>query len=348
MTLALYLSRLVALRALAVAAVLMLLGLSLDLLQVADDLVAAAGADALVGYGVLRAPALAVTVLPLAVLLGGLWSFSALARRGELTIIRVSGLPVRALLVRLLPLALLLGAGQALLVDRGAAWSERALARVFGEAADIPAPAVGDRIAARVGDEVVVGKLARRDGTRLTAVTILELDDRGRLVGRLEAAEAAFADEGWRLEDIRRAGDDAPRTAGRAWSTPLTPATVRALAAGDAATSAAEAAQALAGRGVAIRSEAYYRWRIAHARAAVAAPAVMLLLAALAGFATGRNDSGLALAAVGFGLGLAFVAADGAFGAFGQIGVLSPAVAAYGPPALFAVAGLATLTAMER
>lgn len=74
----------------------------------------------------------------------------------------------------------------------------------------------------------------------------------------------------------------------------------------------------------------------------------MLLLAALAGFATGRNASGLALAAVGFGLGLAFVVAAGAFGAFAQIGVLSPAVAAYGPPAFFTVAGLATLTAMER
>jgi lipopolysaccharide export system permease protein len=297
----------------------------------------------------LRAPALAVTVLPLAVLLGGLWSFAVLAGRGELTVMRASGVATRALLARLLPLTLLLGAGNALLVDRAAAWSERALARAFGKAADVPAAQIGDRFAARIDGEVVVAHLDRRDGSRLAEVTIIEFDAQGRIVGRLEASSAMFTGAGWRLDEVRR--PEAPGAAPAdhvAWSTPLSPATVQALAAGDGTISAAEAARALAVGDVAVRSEAYYRLRVAQARAAVAVPTVMLLLAALAGFATGRGDNGLGLAALGFGLGLAFVAAGGAFGAFGQIGMLSPTIAAYGPPGLFAAVGAATLTAMER
>ncbi len=347
MTLALYLGRAVGLRVLAVAAVLMLLGLSLDLLKLADGLVAEAGAGALFRYGWLRAPALAVTILPLAVLLGGLLGFSALARRGELTVMRAGGLSMRALLARLLPLALLLGAGNALLVDRAAAWSERALARAFGEVADAPTAAVGDRVVARVDDDVVLARLARRDGARLAAVTIFELDAEGQVTGRTEAARAAFEGESWRLEAVRTPGEAGAPANATIWSTALTPATVRGLAAGGATTSAAEAARALAGSAIAIRSASYYRLRIAQSRAAVAAPAVMLVLAALAGLATGRDDSGLGLAAAGFGLGLGFVAFDGAFGAFGQIGLLPTAVAAYAPTVVFAAAGIATLTAME-
>ena len=348
MTLGLYLSRLLALRILAAAAALVALGVSLDLIRSADALIVQGGAWALVHYALLRAPAMAAQVLPLAVLVGGVTGFFALGRRAELTVMRAAGQSVFRLLARLLPLAAVLGLAQHLLIDRGIAWSERALAEAYGEIAELGIPEEGARVAGRIGGAVVIGRLASRDGAMLAPLTVYALDAEGQVTGRIEGADAAFQGGQWQLEDVRRVGElPGSATLDRLWRTALAPATVLAMAGGEATATSGEAAAALQGLALATRSIGYYATRIAQSQAAFVVPAVILLFAGFASFKGPRGPAGLGMAVAGTVLGLGFVLADGIFGSLGQMGILGPAVAAWTPAALFAVAGAWALLLKE-
>ncbi|HET7408722.1 MAG TPA: LptF/LptG family permease [Paracoccaceae bacterium] len=339
MKLTLYLTRVLAARIAAATAVLLALGLSLDLLKSADELVAAGGAGALMQYAGLRAPAMGAQILPLGVLVGGLMAFLALGRRSELTVMRAAGQSVFRLLVRLVPLALALGLAQHLMVDRGIAWSERALAEAFAGIADTPAPVEGSRVAGRVGSAVVIGTLADNEGTEIAPIMVYALDDQGQVTGRVEAERAVYRDGDWRLVDLCRVGEtpgsDAPDLL---WRMELEPETVRALASGQATATASEAAAALSGFLVPTRSADYYRTRLSQARAAVLVPAVMLLCAAFASFKGARGPGGLGLVATGAVLGMGFVVVDGLFGSFGQIGLIPAWAAGWVPAAVFGAA----------
>jgi len=346
-TLGLYLSRILAGRILAVAFVLVALGTSLEVIQFADRLVETGGAGALLTYARLSAPAMLATVLPLAILLGGLTGFLALGLRSELTVIRASGESLFGLLRRLLPLAVMLGALNNVLVDRAPAWSAAALGEAFGEIVDVPAAEAGDRVMSRAGGQVLVARLARPDGTALAPVTVFVLDEGGAVHGRLRADRAVFTGGQWQLADIRRFGHTAGLVSeGAIWRTRLVPGDVRALASGGHVASAAEAAAALSGTAIATRSAAYYRTRIWRARAAVAVPPVMILLSALAAFSMTRGG-GLRLAVLGGTLGFCFVAFEGMVASLGQIGMLPAPMAALGPILLAAGAGASILLVKE-
>lgn len=333
MTLARYLCVGLGWRILAAGAVLLVLGVSLELIRSADALVRAGGSAALIEFAALGAPAMAARILPLAVLVGAMTGFLALARRGELTAMRAAGQSAFALLLRLLPLALALGAAHHLLVAEGSAWSARALAARFGEAADAPVPEAGARVAGRIGGAVIVGRLARADGRALAPVRIYALDPQGRITGRIDAARARHAAGRWVLSEERRVGT-VPGATGE-WASALGPADVRALASGQRMAGAGEAAAALAGGAVATRSRAYYRTRLAQSRAAVTVPAVMLVCAAFASFLAPRGGAGLGRAALGAAIGLGFVTTAGLFASLGQVGLLPAGLAAWGPVVVF-------------
>ena len=334
MTLARYLSGVLGVRILAAGLVLLALGLSLDLIKAADALIRTGGAGALVRYAALRAPAMGATILPLAVLVGGVVGFLTLGRRSELTVMRAAGQPVFALVLRLVPLAVALGIGHHLLVAEGAAWSERALADRFGAVAETPVPEPGARVMVRIDRAVVIGRLARHDGRALAPVTVYVLDPEGRITGRVEAAYARHDDGQWSLSEARRTGP-LPGPAGD-WQSRLTPGDVRALATGARAASAAEAADALSGLAVATRSRAYYATRLAQSRAAFAVPALMLICAAFASFTAPRGPGGLGLTLLGTGIGLGFVTIEGLFSSFGKVALMPAGLAAWGPVVLFA------------
>jgi lipopolysaccharide export system permease protein len=340
MRLGLYLSRLLAWRILAAAGVLVGLGLSLDLIRSADALVVQGGAGALAHYALLRAPAMAAQILPLAVLVGGVTGFLALGRRAELTVMRAAGQSVFRLLARLVPLAAAFGLAQHLLVDRGIAWSERALGQSYGEIAELRTPQPGARVAGRIEGAVVIGRLASRDGAALAPLTVYALDAGGQVTGRVEAADARYQDGRWRLSGVRRVGEmPGSATLDLLWQTALAPATVLAMAGSEATATAGEAAAALQGLALATRSAGYYATRIAQSHVAFVLPAVMLLLAGFAAFKGPRGTAGIGMAVAGTVLGLCLVMLDGIFGSLGQMGILGPAVAAWTPAALFAIAG---------
>jgi len=347
-TLAAYLARVLGLRMAGAGALLLALGLSIDLIKTADELIATGGATALMHYAALRLPQMLTTVLPLAVLIGAVLGFMRLARSSEIAVMRAAGLGVFALLLRLVPLAVGLGLVHHLLVDRASAWSERALADAFGPVIDLPAPEPGTRIAMRGPSSVIVARLARGDGTALAPAAVYALDAGGQVAARIEIESAEFIDGRWRLsglESVAPARRDRISEAG--WPVALTPATVRMLARGAGSATAGESAAALADRAVATRSTAYYRTRIARSRAALAVPAAMLVLAAAAGFGLPRGGQGLGHAALGTAAGFGYVALDGLFVSFGESGILAASVAAYAPTGLALLAGSWVLLMIE-
>lgn len=348
MKLAAYLSRVIALRVLAAAGVLLALGLSLDLIRAADELIAVGGAGALLHYAALRAPALGAQILPLGVLIGALTAFLALARSSELTVMRAAGQSVFRLLLKLVPLAAALGILQYLLIDEGSAWSERALAARFAGIAETPVASEGARVTGRVGSTVIIGELAGDGGDRLAPLTVYALDAEGQVTGRLEAATATYRDGAWHLGQPRRLGEVPPSPSpDLLWSTPLDPGTARALASGAATATAREASAALSGMVVATRSTAYYQTRLARAWSALVIPGVMLLCAAFASFKGARGPGGLGLSVTGALLGMGFVVVDGLFGSFGQVGLIAAWMAAWVPAILFAVAAIWVLLLYE-
>ena len=273
MTLALYLTRVVGLRVAAAGLGMLVLAISLDLLREARTLAALGGLSAIPHYALLRLPALAPSVLPLAVLIGATSGFLALSVRSELTVMRSAGWSVFGLLARLIPLALVLGAAQALVTDRGVAWSERALAAHFGETVvGVSTPEAGHRIAVRLSRDVVVGQLGHPDGTVLTDVTIFPVSGDGRIERRVDAERAVYDAHGWHLEGVRR--DGAQITEPRApWPTALRPSDVTDIAAGPRSVTAAEALRALAGRNAATHGEDFLAVQVQRVGASVATPA---------------------------------------------------------------------------
>lgn len=344
MTLALYLSRVLGIRVLAAGAVFLVLAVGLDLMQSGDVLVSRGGADAMARYALLRTPQLAATVFPVGVLVGAVSAFLTLGNRSELTVMRASGLSLRGMLMRLAPLALVMGLGYNLLADRAASWAGEAIAEAFPTLSESAPAEVGTPVRSRQPQEVVIGRLASPDGTALAPVSIYRLTPEGLIRDRVEAERAVYTDGAWRLSGAVTTGGQEPP---RLWSTRLDPAAILRLARPRQGTTAAEAAEVLAGRSVGARSEAYYRTRIERARAAIAVPAVLIVVSAFAGFKISRSAAGLRLAALGTAAGLGYIAVDGLFASFGEVGILRPVVAAYAPTALVGLLGFWVLLMLE-
>lgn len=347
MTLSLYLSRVVGFRVLAAAVVLLLLGLSIDLIKSATDLIAEGGPAAILGYAALRAPQIAATLFPVAVLIGGTLAFLTLAHRSELVIVRAAGRSIFAILRMLAPCAVILGLIYHLMGDHLSAWAEQRLSATFPQTTEAPEP--GATIWSRQASQVMRARLADSDGTTLQAVTLWELDQSGHVTGRREAENATFDDGVWVLRKVtHHRGDRLIRELDSSiWHSSLTPAGMRALAAGRLSVSTADARAALAGLAVQIRGDAYYASRIARSYAAFVIPGVMLVLAALAGFGLARSGGGPRMAVLGVVLGFLYIALDGVLGALSEVGVIDAIIAAAAPTALFAALGLWGLLVLE-
>lgn len=342
MTLGLYLSRMLGARILAAGLVLLLLGLGFDLLSSADALIERGGLRALGQYAWLRLPLIATTLFPIAVLTGATVAFLTLAARSELTVIRAAGQGIFSLLARLLPLALLMGLLYSQLSDRLSAWAETGLTEAFPPKREGAGSTdlVGAMVWARYDGEVVRGRLASADGTRLEQVTIYRLDEDGHLAERVSADSATYRNPGWALANtaIER-GEVTTTVANLDWPTRLMPMDMLALAEGRRTASSSDARAVLAGQAAPTRGRAYYSTRIARSYVAYAVPAVMLLLASLAAFGSARAGGGARLAVMAFALGFLYVALDGFFASLGEVGAMGPRLAAFAPSVLFAIAG---------
>lgn len=339
-------------RVAAAAAILLAILQILDLLDVTTDILdRGLGMSGVAYYAALRLPRLIEQVAPLSVLAGGLFAFAQLARESAVIAMRAAGVSVYRLIAMAAPVAAVV-----MVVDIGATefvaprtdpvleawWRDTAPAADRNELKARPF---------RVGGDLVVAKSDDVRGRRLLAVQIYRRNPEGRLVEVIESPLASYGGGRWTLEkpSIVRIADGQAETSTASemdWSVPLTPADVQGLFGAEQSPTAASAQRALHGGG-SERPDSFYAVRIQKALAGPVSLFVMLLLTAPVALGNFRTREGTILSACGLGAGLAFMVADGLLLALGEAAALSPFLAAWTAPLVFAALATTVLLRME-
>lgn len=345
--LALYITRQIAARILAVLVGFLALGLSLDMLENSADIIDHHGVVGLGEYALLRAPLILVTILPLGVLVGAALAFLSLAVRNEMVVLRAAGCNTVRMLLMLLPLAVLLGVAQNQLSARLAPATELALAQRFPEM--FKSGAIEKEIWLRDGHAVVRISRAEADGATLGATSIFETSPGGALMQRIDASAARFTKDGWQLEQVtvQRPDTAVEQALEMHWETRLTPAGILGAARHSDLVDASEVRQILSGALPGARGTPFYSVQLWRGYSAIIVPLVMILFGAMASFGLSRHGGGIGRVALGLVCGAVFVLVDGVFNSLGEVGAMNAVWAAFLAPGLFLMLGIWSIVVIE-
>lgn len=353
MSLQAHVVKILAVRVLVAALVLLGLLQILDLIDVTTDILARhLGVGGVVYYATLRLPRFIEQVAPISLLAGGLFAFSQLARENAIVTMRSAGLSAYRIVAMATPVVLAVMAVHFACAQFVAPRTDPMLESWW--AATTP---VADRKAQevrnfRAGGDLVSALSASDDGRQLRQVTIYRRDAQGRLDERIEAARADFsAGGGWALHNVkivRFQGDLAVSADADSlmWPAVLQPQDVQGLFGASPTPSAASARRALLNGG-SDRSESYYRTRLMAAFGDPFGSLIMLLIAAPVALANFRSGQGAVLLAGGLAAGLFYLVVDGMLGALGESGAVSPFLAVWGAPVIFGALAVDMLISME-
>jgi len=346
-TIALYLSRTVGFRILAVALAFLGLALGLDLLENSTEIIQRYGGGAVGVYVALRAPLMLLTILPLCILIGAVLAFTALALKSEMVILRAAGFNTIRMVLRMLPLALLLGLLLSWLTGTAGPAAERELEIRFPEMF-ASSKAVNDIWLRDLTGIIRIGE-AREGGAELAAVSIFETSPSGALQRRIDADRAVPAEGGWRLTGVtvQPWSQKKQVLAEMVWETRLSPRGILAAARRPELLDTAEIRQVLAGDLPGGRGTPFYTVKLWRSYAAYAVPLVMILFAALASFGLARSGGFARNVAWGFAGGMGFIVFDGIASSLGQAGAMGAVPAAFLAPGLFLMAGLWSIVVAE-
>jgi lipopolysaccharide export system permease protein len=356
--------------------------LLLDLMNRGDDVVLRHGksAVALAKYAALRLPDLASFILPFAVLIASLLMLAKFARNNEIMALKASGLSFYRLLLNLAPAALLVGLLHFIVSDQVVPRTARIL-QEWDAAAAAPAPKPakggtankdsdttpadnlpltapspgasrsGDWI--RDGDSYVRIETVLADGKELRGVTIFERQGHAVLNERLLAERALFDGTSWRLFNVQKlslaGGQDRKpeRIAEMPWGTSLTPNHLTDLTTDPATLSVGEVWRFVSHPDVGSRPVDFYDTWLLRKLALPLVTIMMILLAAPVAQGLQRHGGLGAGLAVGVGLGFLYFVTDGVLMTLGEMGTISPMIAAWSPTALFAAIGISALLKIE-
>jgi lipopolysaccharide export system permease protein len=179
------------------------LALTLDLMEEADKVLRSASDDsvALLRYSGLRLPVIAAQMLPIAALLGMLFTLAQFMRHRELVALWSSGVSPIGLIVAVLPVAVVLAAVDFANNDVAVPETQSAL-RSLGFASERKSALASEKSEAEwllSGSDVVrLPKQPSTDGV-LRHISIFRRDADGRLIERIDAESATPQDGGWML-----------------------------------------------------------------------------------------------------------------------------------------------------
>ncbi len=347
MTIALYLSRQVGFRILAVVLGFLALALGLDLLENSTEIIDRYGTAAVGIYAALRAPLMLVTILPICVLIGAVLAFAALALKSEMVILRAAGFNTLRMVLRLLPVALALGLFHSYLTGTIAPAAESELGRRFPQMFETPASVKNIWLRDMTG-VIRIGEL-RDSGDQLVGVSIFETNATGALLRRIDAAEARPADGGWQLSGVTLQAWNEPKQAmdTMLWETRITARGVLSAAWRPDLIDTSEIRQVLEGKLPRGRGTPFYTVKLWRSYAAYVVPLVMILFGSLASFGLSRSGGFARKVALGFAGGMGFIVFDGVTSSLGQAGAMGAVPAAFLAPGLFLVAGVWSIVLAE-
>jgi len=352
MKLQLYVLRTAASRILVAAVILMSILQMLDLLDVTPDILERGlGVAGVAYYAALRMPRLFEQVAPIAVLAGGLFAFSQLARESAVVAMRASGISGYRIVGMAIPAAAAVMLLDVLCSQVLAPRADPTLADWWRNTTPVAERKVPAPRTFRAGTDLVMAASASADGRDMTGVTVFRRDTKGILIEKVEAARAHYKGGSWALEQpktTRFTGDlvQSSTAATTNWPTALRPQDVQGLFGDDGVPTAASARRALQNGG-SDRPESFYA---THLQAAFASPfvsLVMLLLSAPVALANFRSGQGAVLLSAGLAAGLLFLVANGMLTALGESGSLSPFLAVWAAPAIFGALAARTFLALE-
>ncbi|MEO6340726.1 MAG: LptF/LptG family permease [Caulobacteraceae bacterium] len=352
MTLRLYIMRLMAVRTLIAAVVLLAILQILDLLDITTQVLnRGLGLQGLGHYALLRLPALFRQIAPLSVLIGVVFAFLQLARDNAVVAMRAAGISLYQLALMGVPIAGAVAVADLVVIQTASSQAQLTLDTWWNATAP-----PGDRAEAkvrpfRVGADVVLARQSGLDGRRLDDVRIYERNGDGELTRRIVASSAVYTDHAWRLHQptFTRLGklDVVSTSAGQMmWTNSLRPVDVQALFAPNRPLTTGAARRALAG-GPAERPAAFYLTQLNRLFAEPLGALVMLLLAMPAAFVDFRAGSGIRLTSIGLGGGLVYLVCDGLMTALAETGALPSVVGAWFAPVLFLAAAATTVLYLE-
>jgi lipopolysaccharide export system permease protein len=348
MTLALYLSRHVGVRIVAVLAGFVALGLSLDMLENATSIIQRHGVAGLGEYALLRAPLVLLTILPLGVLFGAALAFLSLAARNEMVVLRTAGYNTARALLMLIPLAAVCGLAQSYLAARLGPTAEQALVERFPDLFETRA--IKEEIWLRDRHAVIRIGRAEADGATLGDISIFRIGADGKMIQRIDAAAARHSSTGWLLEAVTMQRPDTAKetVAQMPWMTRLSPASILGAARRPELVDTGKVRQILAGAlpggG---RGKPFYTVQLWRSYSALVSPMVMFLFGAMASFGLSRSGGGARYVALGLAGGAAFVLVDGVFTSLGEAGAMGAALSAFLAPGLFFAIGLWSIVVIE-
>jgi lipopolysaccharide export system permease protein len=301
-------------------------------------------------FTLLRLPEILAQLLPVTAMLATLLTFADLVRHSELTAIYAAGISKPRLVLAVLPVALLIAACQFLIADQA----------VPRTVAELRAWGLGDYEAAegeaafawlRHGDDILrVGGFDARAGT-LSELTVFERDPAGNLIAASAAPRADWRDGRWTLHDATRVVLGAGVVEHQdqlVWLGDLPPGLVGAAIAHPRETPLRQLIRVIRSPG--LGTQPGYRYRLWLQERLAAPPttiAMILVIVALMRPTEGRAGQGRLLLA-GVATGFVCWTFDGLALSLGDLGLLPPVLAAWTPPALFALVAASLMLQQER
>lgn len=346
-----HLRRRVGLQIVALLAVLTGLMQVLELLDVTTEVLDRnLGIGGILHYAALRIPSEMLLALPLAVLLGTMSVFYAMARTLEVTAMRAAGISVASMVRALWPVPLLLALLQVLLSQSLVPVAEARLKQWWDQTA--PADEIPETRRVYTSAGLVTFERNTPDGRFLQDVRIYERGIDGRLSERTIARRAEWRGDGWQLSGVDEygIGEQSVARQSRAlltWTSNLRPADIVQLDVAQPHLSSMMLVDVIGGERVGVQPRSYYETVLVRSFTAPLGIFIMLLLAAPPATTLMRSGgSGGLLTALGLGLG--FLLFDGIMSALGTGGRVPAWAAALAAPAAFTLIGLLQLHACDR
>ena len=347
------LTRLIAVRFFAILFGVSIFVLSLDVVAYGKEILAlgSGGAGIVAEYMLMRAPSTLATFLPISMLLALLLVLTELSYRNETPALWSAGLSPFRITIMLLPLGFLAGGLHFLLTD----WAIPAAAPVLREwgVGDYGEKKLklGERdpIWMRSGTDILRAGGANADSTRLEDVIIFRRDVTGILREQIYARQAALEGDRWNLDDvIVYYRDNLPpdRLSALVYSGAMKPAAAGARSGDPEEMSLADLGYFIDNAGFGIRPAwVYETWW--HKRLSLFFSALVMIGICIPLATRFRRGGGIgALFAAGVGIGFVYFVADGIALTMGELGFVTPWLAAWLPVIMFgAVAATMTLRA---
>jgi lipopolysaccharide export system permease protein len=350
---ALMLMRMISVRFFAILFGVSIFVLSLDVVAYAKEILAlgSGGIGIVAQYLLMRAPSTLATFLPISLLLALLLVLTELSYRNEIPAMWSAGLSPFRITVMLLPLGFLAGGLHFLLSDRAIPAAAPVLREWgvgdYGE----KKLKLGERdpIWMRSGGDILRAGSANADSTRLADVIIFRRDATGLLREQIFARQAVLEGDRWNLKDVLvYYRDNLPpdRLSALVYSGAMKPAAVGARSGDPEEMSLADLGYFIDNAGFGIRPAwVYETWW--HKRLSLFFSALVMIGISIPLATRFRRGGGIgALFAAGVGIGFIYFVVDGLALTMGELGFVTPWLAAWLPIIVFgALATAITLRA---